>query len=228
MSRARLCIAIAVATFTFGARAQPSIARIPATKDTATPIQRGLRAMFAERAAAGLPVPASAEYTYEVVEGAPYPNVAAFDVAWAASDALSGIAEESGWLDGAPVENGEPIALLLFVPGPHVVSVATTDRADHEVDASVTFDVTIDLVGLLAAQARLCDLDWINKLGICNSLEAKLLAAQASQARGDLGAAANELGAYVHELEAQWNKAINPRAYELLLVDVQYVLAHLG
>ena len=158
----------------------------------------------------------------------PYPNVGGFDVAWAASDALSGIADESGSLDGVPVGNGEPVELLLFVPGPHVVSATTADKADHEVSASVTFDVTIDVVGLLAAQARICELDWINKFGICNSLEAKLLAAQASMERGDLVSAANQLVAYVHELDAQWNKAINPQAYELLLIDVQYVLAHLG
>lgn len=157
-----------------------------------------------------------------------YPNTASVVLAWNASDAMSGIAVQTGLVDGEPVPNGGTVALVLFTPGPHAAYVEVVDKADHVAQASVRFEVTVDLAGLLAAHGRVCDLDWINKYGICASLEAKLTAAQASWERGDFGAAANQLEAYLHELDAQWNKAINPRAYDLLRLDAEYVLAHLG
>lgn len=71
MSWLRPVVALAAATFALGARGRVHDVSIPATSETATPLQLGLREVFAERQAAGLPVPKSVQFTYEVTEGAP-------------------------------------------------------------------------------------------------------------------------------------------------------------
>lgn len=157
-----------------------------------------------------------------------YPNTATVEIRWLATDALSGIAWETGALDGAPVANGQGVDLVFLPGGTHAVSAMAVDRADNVGAAALTFTVDVDIDGLLAALERVCQPGWIDKPGICHSLEVKLAAAKASIARGNLGAAANQLRAFLNELEAQNGKAVNPQAYDLLRADALYVLAHLG
>jgi FIMAH domain len=116
---------------------------------------------------------------------------------------------------------------LIFAPGPHTVVVEVTDRADNTSSASVEFNVTVNSEGLLAAVQYMCELGWIERHGICNSLAAKLEAAIASTNRGNLNAAENQLNAFMHELEAQNGKAINQSAYDVLNAGALYVIEHL-
>jgi len=168
--------------------------------------------------------------TLEVLGPQPvaYPNTARLDVLWTASDAFSGVLAQYGELDGVPVLNGQEVDLVLFTPGRHLLHVTALDRADHAAEAVVAFDVAVGVDGLWAATDRVCELDWIDKYGICVSLWAKLDAAKASIERADLLSARGQLEAFLHELAAQWYKAVNLQAHEILTVDALYLLAHLG
>ncbi len=157
-----------------------------------------------------------------------YGNSTSILVAWSVDASISGLAQEAASVDGIPVANGQSVELLMFFPGSHVVLVEVEDRAGHVASAAVQLDVVVDLPGLVAAQQRACALDWINKYGICVSLEAKLAAALDSVARADLTSANGQIGAFVNELDAQWDKSVNSQAYELLRADALYVLGHLG
>jgi len=160
-------------------------------------------------------------------EASIYENTETFTVIWSATDSLSGIASESGAMDGIAVTNGQLINLLIFTPGLHIMEVEAMDKADNLASASVGFNVTVDSEGLLDALEYMCDLGWIEKQGICNSLEAKLIAAIASIDRGNLNAAENQLNSFLHELEAQQDKSINQSAYDVLNTGALYVIEHL-
>jgi hypothetical protein len=159
---------------------------------------------------------------------ATYPNTAEFPLVWSPNAGISGVEKETGTVNGASFANGERVSLVLFPPGSHVAFVEVVDQAMHVADDTVTFEVTVNLPGLLAALRGACANDWVNKFGICMSLEAKVLAGLDSAARADLTATAGQLGAFLNELEAQWDKAINAQGYLLLRADAEYVLAHLG
>lgn len=161
-------------------------------------------------------------------EARAYENTETFDVIWIAADSLSGLASERGAIDGGAVANGQSINLLIFGPGSHTLTVEVTDKADNTTSASVVFTVSVNSEGLLAALQYICDLGWIDKHGICNSLEAKLNAAIKSIERGNLNAAENQLNAFLHELEAQNGKSVNQSAYDVLTADALYVIEHLS
>ena len=158
----------------------------------------------------------------------PYENTDPLTIAWTALDALSGIAAVQGTLDGVNVANGAPVDLLLLGAGMHTVVVSAVDKADNVGRAQVTFAVGVDIDGLIAAKEHACELGWIDSAGVCNSLDAKLRAAKNAIERGAIGAATNQLNAFLNELEAQKGKHVSVAAYELLSVDAIFVRDHLG
>jgi len=157
-----------------------------------------------------------------------YENAETFTVIWNATDNLSGIASDSGAIDGIAVTNGQLINLLIYAPGLHTIEVEAMDKADNPASTSLVFSVSVDSDGLLAALEYMCDLGWINKHGICNSLAAKLNATIASIDRENLNAAENQLNAFLNELEAQQGKSINQAAYDVLKAGALYVIEHLS
>jgi parallel beta-helix repeat protein len=74
----------------------------------------------------------------------------------------------------------------------------------------------LDADNLIAEKERACEVGWISKQGICNSLDVKLNAARASIERDSFDTAKNQLNAFIHELDAQKGKAVDEQAYDLL------------
>jgi hypothetical protein len=69
---------------------------------------------------------------------------------------------------------------------------------------------------------RIATVDFVTKPGIANALIAKLNAAEAAEARGDLSAKAGALGAYLNQMRAQAGKALTEReAHALAIVVAQ-------
>jgi hypothetical protein len=156
-----------------------------------------------------------------------YANTATLTTTWIATDALSGIASQNGMLDGVTVQNGQIIQLLLLSAGPHTFEVQAIDKADNANQSSVEFLVTTDINGLIAAKEYLCELGWITRKGICNSLDAKLRAARNAIERGREETAVNQIHAFLNELNAQKGKAVQTQAYELLRTNALYLIAEL-
>ena len=156
-----------------------------------------------------------------------YANTGSIGVAWTPSDGLSGIASEKGSVDGAAVTNAQELSLLLFPAGDHQVKVVAVDLADNAGQATMSFFVSVNIDGLIAATQGACGSSLIVKAGICHSLTAKLLAAKAAVERGDFVPARNELHAFLNEMDAQLDKAIEGKAYKVLTADARYVIARL-
>jgi len=156
-----------------------------------------------------------------------YPNTSSINVVWAASDALSGIASVTATLDGSAVANGQAIDLVLFPAGNHEVQLSAVDRADNAAGAAVSFFVNIDIDGLIAAKERVCQLGWIDPSGICNALDAMLANAKKAIQAGRPDNARTHLDSFMKLLDAQVDKAIQRRAYDILKGDALYVSAHL-
>jgi FIMAH domain-containing protein len=157
-----------------------------------------------------------------------YANTDTPTVDWTASDALSGIASETGTFDGAPVTNGQTLDLLLVAPGFHTVQVDVVDMADNSTSASVSFFVTTDINGLMAALGHMCGLGMVGNHGICNSLMVKLQHVKDAMDKGQCNVAENLLDAFMHELDAQNGKGVSSDAYAVLLTGAQFVKDNLS
>jgi len=98
-----------------------------------------------------------------------------------------------------------------FPPGINTFKVSATDKAGNVSQSSTTFTVTssFDSLCILTHQ-------WISKAGVANSLCAKLDAAEAAAARGNLNAKAGSLGAYINEVLAQGGKSLTVEQATLL------------
>ena len=68
---------------------------------------------------------------------------------------------------------------------------------------------------------------WMSHQGFIQSLEAKLNAAQDALGRGQSETAANQLNAFVNELEAQKDQKITSEGYYLLKPIAEYLISRL-
>jgi len=85
-----------------------------------------------------------------------------------------------------------------------------------------------DIPALLRELDDACARGEVSPRGVCRSLEAKLTAAQAALERGQPRTAANQLRAFIAELEAQRGKHVAEAAYLRLSAGAAAVLAVLG
>lgn len=66
----------------------------------------------------------------------------------------------------------------------------------------------------------------IRNQGLANSLMSKLNAAASARDRGNCQTAADNYGAFIHELQAQLGKGIDAGAAQIMIADAQYLIAH--
>ena len=109
------------------------------------------------------------------------------------------------------------VAALLLLAAPAFAA------DDHTCDHSGT---TIE--SLMHCVKHAYDMDHIAKIGVADSLLAKLDAAQAAQGRGNAGAAINQLGAFINEVNAQAGKSIEAEHASHLVEHARNVIAALG
>ena len=84
---------------------------------------------------------------------------------------------------------------------------------------------------LIAAKHQSVSFGWISGPGVdgvVQGLDAKLNAAKDSVARDQNKTAANQLKAFVSEIEAQRGKHLNDNAYFLLKVNAEFIISRLG
>lgn len=120
-----------------------------------------------------------------------------------ATDATSGIASTTCADVGGDA--------YTFGVSTHTVSATATDVAGNAATASASFTVEVTFESLGALTDR-----WVSDAGVAHSLDAKLDAAAAAATAGNAHAAAGEIGAYLHQLEAQSGKKIDPDKAALL------------
>lgn len=125
------------------------------------------------------------------------------DITCSASDAESGVVS-------SVCPSIHEAAYVVGV-GVHTLAASATNGAGLSATASTTFTVVVThsaLAGLTRTFTR--------STAIADALCAKLAAAEASRARGQLNAAANQIGAYINQVRAQSGKSLTPAQARLL------------
>jgi hypothetical protein len=144
---------------------------------------------------------------------ATYTRLQPFVVHFSASDAVpgSGVSSVTGLLDGTSVSNAESVDLLWYALGTHTLSVTAEDVAGWTTSGSASFQIIATRASLGDLIRKLRDLGEIDSDGITNSLLTKV---------------EHNLGALLHELDAQSGKHVTTRAAALIKGDAEYVIAH--
>jgi 2',3'-cyclic-nucleotide 2'-phosphodiesterase (5'-nucleotidase family) len=150
------------------------------------------------------------------------------------------------------IDAGKPVDLMIgghqhqalfdpvYVGGTAIVSAGYYGRWLGQVDLSIDksskslsvenyelhtiMDPPVSLQDMVDAVNFYCEEGLITNAGICNSLLAKLAAAQAAWDEGEANDVRNILGALMNALAAQSGKKIDPEVAEMLTMDAQTVL----
>ncbi len=104
------------------------------------------------------------------------------------------------------------VGVGLLAPG--TARAQTNDDCDHAPTIS----------SLRTCVQHAAEQGFIDNQGVTNSLLAKLDAAQAAQNRGQTSEAINQLNAFIHEVQAQAGKHINPMPAQHLVMHAQMVI----
>ncbi|MGE7825678.1 polysaccharide lyase family 8 super-sandwich domain-containing protein [Paenibacillus sp. NPDC093718] len=147
-----------------------------------------------------------------VVTGAVYSNDEVLDLQVVTHDEGSGpdSSRTALLLDGQPIAPDENVLLYLLEPGPHTLSVSSSDMAGNSHQVEVVFHTETSAEAL----SRLVDLfeesGAIDNSGIANSLRLKL--------------SSGELQAFLHHVEAQRGKHIAAQEADILIRDALALL----
>jgi hypothetical protein len=117
---------------------------------------------------------------------------------------------------------GVPDGVFPLTPYDDAVVIPTLVPSSFTVTGS-----TASIAFLIGLKHQAHALGWITSIGIVKSLDAKLDAAQAALARGNKTTAANQLRAFINELEAQRGKKVNENAYYLLNLNADFIIGKL-
>jgi hypothetical protein len=117
------------------------------------------------------------------------------------------------------------LALVLFVSlvgvgllAPGTARAQTSDDCVHALTIS----------SLRTCVQHAAEQGFIDNQGVTNSLLAKLDAAQAAQDRSQTSVVINQLDAFIHEVQAQAGKHIDPMHAHHLVMHAQMVIQELG
>ncbi|MDF2644485.1 MAG: hypothetical protein K0Q73_290 [Paenibacillus sp.] len=137
----------------------------------------------------------------------------------ALDDLLSGVDgnKTTVTLDTYSVQAGAGIPLFTLPLGSHTLVVTASDMAGNTGIQTVVFQTTTSIESMQALVTRFTDAKWIDgdyiwidNTGIAKSLQSKL--------------AANELSAFVNQVQALRGKHITEKAADYLLRDAEYLL----
>lgn len=89
------------------------------------------------------------------------------------------------------------------------------------------FDAGVFTDSLRSYSTRACELEWITNNGICKSLEVKLDNVARQLQRGNTSTAANNVQAFLNEVEAVRRNHLTSEGYGLLYYNASYLLKQL-
>jgi hypothetical protein len=148
----------------------------------------------------------------------------AVPLAWAASDALSGIMQEQALLDGVPVSRGDELELSLFPPGSHTLQVTVTDLAGNPATLSLSFTVEASPGDPGPGPGQACRLAWVADPCSCERLLDQWDTVQAALAANQTDEARDALLLYLHLLDELRGSRLLERAYAELRAEALELL----
>ena len=142
-----------------------------------------------------------------------------------ATDDIAGVKSVTATLDGVSVTNGQVIDLYTYLPGStHTLEVTATDKAYNTSSASVTFTVETTIQSMMSVVTSLYEDGAISSADVYKGLMDKLQAAAKAK---KVNTAINLLNAFLQQVNAQKGKSITPEAANLLIADIQWLIAHM-
>jgi hypothetical protein len=129
---------------------------------------------------------------------------ATINITCSSSDSLSGVASDTCKPISGPA--------YLFALGTNSFSAQATDKAGNVGTASTSFVLRVTFNSLKNVVSVAC-----NNPGVAQSLNAKLVAAEASAMRANQKAKEQQLGAFINEVNAQTSKSITPEMAAILI-----------
>jgi hypothetical protein len=121
----------------------------------------------------------------------------------------SGVDSDSVTFDGARAKQGDVIDAFFLAPGMHRVDVVATDRVGNTATLRRDFRIRATSESLLSNVDRARSLGLITNNGAHNGLRASVEAALRSHLATRHDTEANELGAFVGQLEAKRSKGVD-------------------
>jgi len=163
--------------------------------------------------------------TINAPEAKTYLNGDAFTLDFFATDDISGVKSVTATLDGVNVANGQVIDLYHYLPGStHTLEVVAMDKAYNTSSASVTFTVETTIQSMMSVVTSLYEDGAISSADVYKGLMDKLQAAAKAKKPAT---AINILNAFINQVNAQTGKTITPDAANLLIADIQLIIAHM-
>jgi 2',3'-cyclic-nucleotide 2'-phosphodiesterase/3'-nucleotidase len=154
-----------------------------------------------------------------------YLNSDPLTIDFTVTDDIAGVGSVTAFLDGVPVTNGQVIKLYLFAAGTtHTLEVTAMDKAYNTSSASVTFTVETTVESMMSVVTSLYEDGEISSANVYYGLMDKL---QAAAKNKKSSAAINLLNAFINQVNAQYGKAITPEAADLLIADIQWLIAQM-
>ncbi len=136
----------------------------------------------------------------------------------------SGLASLTGVFNNQPVSDGQSVDLFWLSLNEYTLTATGEDYAGWVATDSETIKLIATIPSLQGTVNRLCAEKYVTKDGICTSLHQKLASALSAQQRGQKKTVVNILLAFQNELNAQKDKAVKLEAYNLLIMDSNYVI----
>jgi hypothetical protein len=143
------------------------------------------------------------------VPGGTYDTDDTATVAYSVADPGSGVASHSATFDGAASGNGAVLDMFFLDPGLHSVVVTATDRLGNTGTTTSQFRLRATSESLRNNIDRARSMGLITNNGAFNGLAASLDAAKASHLAGLHGDEANQLAAFINQLENKAGKGVD-------------------
>jgi hypothetical protein len=130
-------------------------------------------------------------------------------------------------LAGHGLQSGQVIYLLTELPvGTHTFAIAASDNLQNSSTATVMFEVIVTPESIKEDVRYFLSVGAIKNKGLANSLLAKLNAAARAIERDQCPTAINIYNAFIHELNAQSGKGVDPTAAAIMIADAEYLIAN--
>jgi hypothetical protein len=168
-----------------------------------------------------------------VPEAIEYVHSATIVLDYTVTDICTGVAsvtptmDGSGMLAGHGLASGQTIHLLTELAlGDHTFSVDATDNEGNMSSSSVTFSIVVTPESIQEDVVQFYDLGDITQPSHGSFLLKRLEAAARAYHNENCNAAIGIYQSFIHTVEAQRGKTIDPVAADILIADAQFLIDH--
>jgi hypothetical protein len=153
-------------------------------------------------------------------------NYAVSDGAGSGVQSFTSLMDNATTLAGHVLQNGQAVNLLTELTlGPHTFTINAVDNLANATTAAVSFTIIATPDSIKDDVREFRANDAIKNQPLANSLIRELDAAATAYARGNCSVASYFYHEFIHMLQRQSGKGIDPTAAAIMIADAQYLIA---